>query len=51
MKTESVIKAEVKLMSIKNGACCHENNMDSEVEVTSRSKDKGEKSVLDGVLL
>ena len=35
----------------KNGACCDENNMGSEVEVTSCSKDKGKTRVLDGALL
>ena len=34
----------------KNGACCDENNMDSEVEVTFCSKDKGKRRVLYGVL-
>ena len=29
----------------KNGACCNENNMGSEVEVTFCSKDKGKKNV------
>ena len=35
----------------KNGACSDENNMDSEVEVTFCSKNKGKKRVLDEVLL
>ena len=35
----------------KNGACCNENNIDSKVEVTFCSKDKGKKRVLDRVLL
>ena len=29
----------------KNDACCNENHMDSKVEVTSCSKDKGKKGV------
>ena len=35
----------------KNGACCNENKMGLEVEVTFCSKDKSKKRVLDGVLL
>ena len=35
----------------KNDACCDENNMGSEVEVTFCGKDKGNKRVLDGALL
>ena len=35
----------------KNGACCDENNMSSEVEVDFCSKGKGKKRVLDGLLL
>ena len=34
-----------------NGACCDENNMGSEVEVTFCSKDKWKTRVLNGVLL
>ena len=35
----------------KNGACCDENNMASEVEAISCNKDKGKKRVLDDVIL
>ena len=31
----------------KNGSCCDENNMGSEVEVTFCSKDKGNKRVME----
>ena len=56
--TKSVIKTEVKLMTWlkivhenKNGASCDENNIGSEVEVTSSSKDKEKKRVLNRMLL
>ena len=54
--TKIVIKTEVKLFSKivhkdRNGACSNENNMDSEVEVTFFSKDKGTKRVIDEMLL
>ena len=54
---KSVIKTEVELMSWlsniylkivhknKSGACCNENNMGSEMELTSCSKDNGRKNV------
>ena len=35
----------------KNGVCCDENNMASEVEGISCNKDKGKKRVLDDVIL
>ena len=35
----------------KSGACSNENNMDSEMEVTFCSKDKGTKRAIDGAFL
>ena len=51
LSNSSLKIAKYFIKTDKNGACCNENNMGSEVEVTFCSKYKGKKRVLDGVLL